>query len=77
MVGLWRTGTRMRLVLGGVRWGWDGRLVRGKRGPYFSGIVKANLTGGHGGCFVEVGPGGVDYCDVIFFVAWRVLLAAS
>ena len=41
-------------------------------GSYFSGIVKAYLAGGHGGGFVEVGPGGVDYGDVIFFVAWRV-----
>lgn len=43
-------------------------------GRHFSGIVKANLTGCHAGCFVEVGPGGIDYCDVIFFVAWGVSL---
>lgn len=41
----------------------------GEGGRYFSGVVETNLTGCHGGCFVEIGPGGVDYCDVIFFVA--------
>ena len=38
-------------------------------GRYLSGIVETNLTGSHGGCFVEIGPGSVDYCDIIFFVA--------
>ena len=36
---------------------------------YFSWVVETDLTGSHGGCFVEVGPGCVDYCNVIFFVA--------
>ena len=54
--------------------GWEGGKGRGGReeggGRYLFGIMKAYLPGSHGGCFVEVGPGGVDYCYVIFFVAW-------
>lgn len=34
------------------------------------GGVEGYLAGGHGAGFAEVGPGGVDDGEVVFFVAW-------
>lgn len=31
--------------------------------------VETDLAGRHGGLFVEVAPGSIDYCNVVFFVA--------
>lgn len=31
--------------------------------------METDLAGGHRGGFAEVGPGGVDYADVVLFVS--------
>jgi hypothetical protein len=36
----------------------------------FAGIFEADLADFHGAIFFEVGPGGVDDGDVVFFVTW-------
>ncbi len=32
--------------------------------------MKADLAGGHGRAFEEVGPGRVDDCYIVFFIAY-------
>ncbi len=38
-------------------------------------VHEADLAGGHGGCFAQVGVGGVEDVEVGFFVSWWVFLA--
>lgn len=33
--------------------------------------VESDLTGRHGGLFVEITPGSINYCDVVFLIACR------
>ena len=35
--------------------------------------MEADLAGCHGGLFVEITPGCVDDCDVVFFVAYALV----
>ena len=32
--------------------------------------VKSNLAGGHGSLFVEIAPWSINYCDIVFLVAY-------
>ena len=32
--------------------------------------MEGDLAGGHAAVFAEVGPGGVNYGDVVTFVTW-------
>lgn len=36
---------------------------------YLSGVVEADLANGHGRVFVQVRPWGVNYLDIVLFVA--------
>lgn len=37
---------------------------------YLLTLIKRNLPRSHTRIFEEVGPGRVDYCDVVFFIAY-------
>jgi len=53
----------------------DGVFALGDQDLFdFSLVFEADLAGGHAAVFFEVGPGGVDYGYVVFFVSWGVLV---
>ena len=50
-----------------------GMIGRRGGGVYLFGVVETDLAGGHAAVFFEVGPRSVDYCYVVFLVAWEML----